>query len=368
MTRGLLGFLALGLGVVALDAQPSPRATVAFVTSPEGPHVLEYLDALAETAEVAQVFVVGCPDALARKKLGAKYAGEYATATQLYAALKPEVVLIALEPRLAAPAVDEAIDPGCHVVAEKPAFLDVDALAELIRKADARDLLFMLALGNRTNPESQMARELIRHNKLGKIRGLEMHLVADQARLRTAAYQRSWFAQKSRSGGGHLTWLGVHWVDLAMYLTGSDIVEVAGFVANIGGQPIDVEDSAALTLKFGDGFLGTMTSGYYLEKGYHSHLKIWGETGWIEINLHGGESPMRYYSSGEDAAGIKTYRRPEKKSAAYAPFLSAAVRAAMGQGAPPVTNRDALRIIATIRAAYDSSATGSSTRIRLPGD
>jgi len=368
MMRNLLPLLMLGLGVVAANAQPAARATVAYITSPEGPHLSEYLAALAETVEVAEVLVVGCPAATAQTSLGAKYAGTFATAAELYATRKPDVVLVALEPRLAAPAIVEAIDAGCHVIAEKPAFLDVGALTELTRRADAQGLLFMLALGNRTNPESQLARELIREHKLGKIRGVEMHLVADQTRLRSAAYQRSWFAQKSRSGGGHLTWLGVHWVDLAMYLTGSDIVEIAGFVANVGGQPIDVEDSAVLTLKFGDGFLGTMTSGYYLEQGYHSHLKIWGETGWIELNLHGGESPMRYYSSTDADAGIKVFRRPEKNGAAYTPFLSAAVRAALGQGEPPISNRESLRIVATIRAAYAAAASGTVTRISQPGE
>ncbi len=49
----------------------------------------------------------------------------------------------------------------------------------------------------------------------------------------------------------HLTWLGIHWLDLAMYVTGSRITHVAGFSGNVGGQPIDTEDSAAISLRFG---------------------------------------------------------------------------------------------------------------------
>ena len=44
--------------------------------------------------------------------------------------------------------------------------------------------------------------------------------------------------------------------------------------ANVGGQPIDTEDSAVVALRFDNGMLGTLTSGYYLDRGYHSLLKI----------------------------------------------------------------------------------------------
>ena len=117
----------------------------------------------------------------------------------------------------------------------------------------------MLALANRSNSEILAARELIHSGKLGKIYGLEMHLVADQTRLTRPDYHRQWFAQRSRSGGGHLIWLGIHWLDLAMFLTDATISSVCGFTANVGGQPIDIEDSAAATLQFSNGTLGTLT-------------------------------------------------------------------------------------------------------------
>ena len=139
----------------------------------------------------------------------------------------------------------------------------------------------MLALANRINPEIVAARAIMESEQIGKLYGLEMHLVADQTRLTRQTYQQQWFAQKHRAGGGHLIWLGIHWLDLAMHITGSSITEAAGFTANIGGQPIDIEDSAAAAFRFDNGVLGTITSGYYLDKGYHSHIKIWG-VGWMD--------------------------------------------------------------------------------------
>ena len=131
----------------------------------------------------------------------------------------------------------------------------------------------------------------------------------------------------------------------------------------MGGQPIDVEDSAALSLKFDHGFLGTMTSGYYLEKGYHSHLKIWGATGWLEMNMLGGETPMRFHSSADESPAIREYRRPPDAKVGYTPFVGACVRAALGLESAPVSNRDSLRVLQTIHAAYEAAETRRSVRI-----
>jgi predicted dehydrogenase len=71
-----------------------------------------------------------------------------------------------------------------------------------------------------------------------------------------------------------------------MYISGSRIRDVAALTANVGGQPIDTEDSAVVALRFDNGILGTLTSGYYLNRGYHSLLKIWGSGGWVALQKH----------------------------------------------------------------------------------
>ncbi|MBI4625997.1 MAG: Gfo/Idh/MocA family oxidoreductase [Verrucomicrobia bacterium] len=354
--------------VCALDAQTPQRATVAVITNHEGAHLSAYFPALAESAETGSVLLAdpsGKTIAEARKTLGPKLANTYFSARDLFAQHRPQLTLVSLEPKLAPAAIDAALEAGSHVIAEKPACLSLAEFARLSQKANGRKLHLMLALANRLNPETRFALDLIRQNKLGKIYGVELHLIADQTRLTKPGYEKSWYAQKSRAGGGHLIWLGLHWIDIAMYLTGSDVTDVSGFTANIGGQPLDVEDSAALTLKFGNGALGTMTSGYYLDKGYHSHVKIWGATGWIETNRHGAAVPFRYYSTTDAKPEVKTYSAPDGP-AGYTPFVAACVRAALGLEPPPVTTNDSLRIIRTVFTAYRAAETGQAQRIPSP--
>jgi UDP-N-acetyl-2-amino-2-deoxyglucuronate dehydrogenase len=266
------------------------------------------------------------------------------------------MVLISLEASKAPPAVRAALQAGCHVLAEKPACVRVEDFRSLARLAEQQDRHLMLALANRLNDEVEAAGQLIRENKIGRIFGIEMHLVADQTRLTRPAYQQSWYASKERAGGGHLIWLGIHWLDLAMHLTGSSIREVNAMIANVGGQPIDVEDSAVLACRFDNGALGTFTSGYYLDSGYHSHIKIWGSTGWLEIQAH-GETPLKWASGLDKEAGIQTLRFDQKQRG-YTPLVRACVLAAIGQGAPPLTTDDSLRAIETVFAAYRASESG----------
>lgn len=355
---------ALGTGTAVLAATRSARAgqeriQVGVITSAEGAHVDLYFTALAETPEVDSVVLAdpsGKTVSEARKTLGGKLTATYDSFEAMFERERPLLVLVSLEARVAPPAIEAALNAGCHVLAEKPACVRIEDFARLAALAEKKQRLLMLALANRLNPEVQEARRLIQEGKIGRIYGLEMHLIADQTRLTRPAYHESWFARKERAGGGHLIWLGIHWLDLAMFLTGTRIAAVSGFQALVGGQPLDVEDSAALTFQFENGTLGTLTSGYYLDRGYHSHLKIWGSRGWLQIEKHGG-TPLAWYSQDEPKPQVHRLEAIDGPSG-YSPFVRACVRAAAGLEEPPLTTRESLRALETVFAGYRAAETG----------
>ena len=360
--RSFVKSLGAGAAVLAAVGRADTRqegVKVAVITNAEGAHIDLYFEALAETPEVASV-VLADPDgktvAPARKIIGEKLTGVYDCFRLLLDREQPVMALVSLEARLSPPAIEAALEAGCHVMAEKPACVRVEDFARLAALAETKQRHLMLALANRLNPELQEGRRLIREGKIGKIYGLEMHLVADQTRLTRPAYHETWYAHKERAGGGHLIWLGIHWLDLAMYLTGSRITEVSGFTSVVGGQPLDVVDSAALAFRFDNGTLGTMTSGYYTDKGYHSHIKVWGSRGWLQIQRHGG-TPLSWYS--QDEAGPKVHRIEKFEGVTgYSPFVRACVRASAGLAEPPLTTQESLRAIETVFASYRAAETG----------
>lgn len=356
------------VGAAALAAQQGTsmpkQIKVGVITHADGAHVGSYFAALAESETVSGV-ALSDPDgetvADARQVLGKKLAGTYSSPEAMLAQEKPAMALVTMEARLAPPAISAALDAGCHVMAEKPSCVQVEDFEKLAQQADASERHLMLALANRLNPEVQEARRLIQEGKLGKIYGLELHLVADQTRLTRPSYHDRWFASKERAGGGHLIWLGIHWLDLAMFLTGSRIVEVAGFAGNVGGQPIDVEDSAAVALRFDNGAFGTATSGYYLDKGYHSHIKIWGAEGWLQIEKHGG-LPLQWYSRTEEEPRVHRVENFDGPSG-YTPFVEACVRASAGLAPPPLNATDSLHALRTVFASYRAAETGHTQAV-----
>jgi len=348
-----------------LTESSAKPCTVGVITHEGGAHLGHYFTSLAQAEEVTSVVLSdpsgnSVPDA--RKKLGEKLSDVYRDPAVLLQEAKPLMALITMEAVAAPPVIDAALDAGCHVFAEKPACIHVQDFAKLVEKANKHKRYLMLALANRLHPAIQEARRLVRAGEIGKIFGLEMHLIADQTRLTNVSYHKNWFAQKARAGGGHLIWLGIHWLDLATYVTGSKICAVSAFTANVGGKPIDIEDSAAVTMRFDNGTLGTHTSGYYLDRGYHEHIRIWGSAGWMELDLL-ASAPLRWCSTQrERASQVQQLEAPEGPTG-YPPFVRAAVRACAGLQPPPITADESLDALKNVFAAYESAESGRTQRV-----
>ena len=137
---------------------------------------------------------------------------------------QPGMALVTLEALHAPPVIQMALEANCHVLAEKPSCVKAEDFEPLVRLADMKHRFLMLAFANRLRGTVIAARKLIQSGQIGQIYGCELHIVADQTRLKNPTYHKSWFADRTRSGGGHLMWLGIHWIDLVMHLTDSQIV------------------------------------------------------------------------------------------------------------------------------------------------
>lgn len=378
--RGLVEFVRDGLfsrvpfSVVAIGmclvlphatAEETP-CTVALITHAGGTHVELYLRALAQADDVDAVVLAdadGKYEPAARAALDARLAKVYTDYSELLKNETCRMALVSMEAKLAPAAIDAALDAGCHVMAEKPACTSADDFSKLAAKAEAKKLRLMLALCNRVNPEVVEAKRLVSSGEIGRVYGVEMHIVQDQTRLTSEAYHQSWMADKARAGGGHLTWLGLHWLDLGMFITGAKVERVAGFAGNVGGQPINIEDSVAMCMQFDNGAFGTLTSGYYLDKGNQMHLKIWGSGGWLQIDNEKDRTVEWYSAKSGDGAQEKAFT-DDAGFDPYIVFVRAAVRASLGLDPPPITTDESLRVIQSIFALYLAAESGRRQSVR----
>jgi predicted dehydrogenase len=343
-----------------------PRAIkLAVLTNAEGAHLGAYFPALAQTAEAEEVVLAdpsGVTFEQARKALGKKLKATYKDVPTLLTKEKPHMALVSMEARLAPPLIDAALEAGCHVLCEKPSCVRAENFESLVKKAERNHRHLMLALANRVHAPVREARRIIKEGLLGKLYGLEVHLVADQSRLKREAYRREWYCSKARGGGGNLIWLGIHWLDLALFITGHKVKKAAGFAGLVGGQPLDIEDSASVALQFDDGTFGTMTAGYYLDRGYQSHLQVWGEQGWLRLASM-EELPLEWYSTKDrKRAEIQRYEYP-KEQRSYTPFVRAAVRASAGLEPAPITGAEGLHVLRTIFAFYEAAKSGRTQEV-----
>lgn len=339
----------------ALAAQEK-RISVALLTHAEGPHLAAYLEGLAKADEVSEVYLSD-PDerveSAARQALGAKLAASYRSPEALFARHKTSLALVTMEALVAPPAIVAALSAGCHVMAEKPACVRLADFQALVRQAEQANRSLVLALANRVDPVILETRRIVQSGEIGRPYSMDLQIVADQTRLTSPAYHKTWIAKKARAGGGHLIWLGIHWLDIAMYVSGARIRDVAAFTANVGGQPIDTEDSAVVALRFDNGTLGTLTSGYYLDRGYHSLLKIWGSSGWVALQKHTQKPPLEWYGRGQ----IHRYNGDTEPSG-YTPFVRTVARASAGLDPWPLNAQDSLYALKTVFAAYRSAESG----------
>ncbi len=330
------------------------------VTEKGGAHLGAYFSALRDSPECDGVVLCdpGKTNAEeARRVLGEKLTAVFEDTDQMLMKAKPVMALVSMEAVNAPTQIDKLLDGNVHVFAEKPACTQIEEFASLVKKADAAKLNLMLAFANRLTPAVQKAKSLINDGLLGDLYGAEVHMVADQTRLKNQSYHTRWYADRARAGGGILTWLGIHWLDLTMLLTGLKISEVAGFSGIVGGQPLKIEDSVSMAMRFENGANGTMNAGYYTDRGYHSYIKLWGSKGWIEYREHLGgrtELPLTWYSNENAKDGIIEYSGPMEPKG-YTPFVQRCLQACAGSKPPPVTGAEGLQVLKTVFALYKAA-------------
>src|SRR5262249_53281099 len=156
---------------------------------------------LASTDEASAVYLSdpsGKTVERARAALKGKLQGVFKEPGEMLKKSAAPMALVSLPADQAPAAIDQALDAGCHVFAEKPACVRSEDFERLARKAQQKHRHLMLALANRLHPPVLEARRLIRKGTLGKIYATEIHMVADQTRLTREAYRTSWQCQKKR--------------------------------------------------------------------------------------------------------------------------------------------------------------------------
>ncbi|WP_261304974.1 Gfo/Idh/MocA family protein [Paenibacillus andongensis] len=184
---------------------------------------------------------------------------------ELIESMEVDAVIIATPNQFHAPLAIQAIEAGKHVLLEKPMGLNPESARYILEVSNKSDNILMVAHQRRWQSIPLQIREQVERGELGRIYTAK----AGWFRRKGIPGWGTWFTRMDQAGGGPLIDIGVHMLDLALYLMGnpkpvtvfgSTYAEFGPQKKGIGkwGKPnwdgvFDVEDLATALIKMEDG-------------------------------------------------------------------------------------------------------------------
>jgi predicted dehydrogenase len=208
----------------------------------------------------AKVVAVADLDASRLEQIGDQYGvpNRYLSGEEMLEKETLDVVSIATPNKFHAPLTIAALEAGNHVLCEKPMAMNADEARAMLAAAEEAGKRLMIDFSYRFTEQSQALKDRVDAGELG-----------DVYFARTVWHRRrglpkfgGWFGQKGLSGGGPLIDLGVHRLDLALWLMGypkpvwvmgSTYSPIATALAKEQGVDYDVEDLAVGLIRFDNG-------------------------------------------------------------------------------------------------------------------
>lgn len=271
---------------------------------------------------------------------------------ELLAIDEVDAVDVCLPTHLHADAVVRCLEAGRHVLCEKPLArspAEVDAVVAASRDAGR---VVLVGMNHRFRDDSILLKEVIEEGSLGT----PFHVRAGWHQRRERVRPDSWHHQRSKAGGGVMMDLGIHQLDLALWLTGYPPVERASAAFHAHVPEIDVEDTAVVQVRCAGGLtIALDVSWRFITDADRRYLEVHGTEGSATLDplrvlrrLHGGVVDVT--PRGRAAMGNLYTGMYEREIAFFGEV------AAGREEAPPLEEQVAL---ARVLAAIDESAATS---------
>jgi predicted dehydrogenase len=319
-------------------------------------HALFELAAIVDASDAAQALAA---------QLGAPVYGDSAA---MLAAVRPDAVIVATPNATHADIGIQCLRSGAHVLMEKPITDTLPDARRLCEAAEQAGRVLLVGHQRRYNTILRTARAIVQSGRLGQLvsaTGMATWLKPDPY------FDIAWRRHK---GGGPILINLIHDIDLLRFLMG-EIASVQASSAN-AVRGFEVEDTAAVILRFENGALATMTvsdsattpwnwdlaageSAHYARQDVNSHfisgthasltlprLEVWdykAERGWHQA--------------------LTQERTAVHEANPYAEQLRHFHAVIQGTEEPVCSGRDALRSLQAILAIHQAAASGEVVRL-----
>ena len=325
--------------------------------------------AACEHAELAAVCDID-PKRLAERSPEFAPARAYLRYREMFEKETLDAVSVATPNDLHCPITCDALAAGLHVLCEKPMAMNAREAKKMRDLAKRKKRRLMIHFNYRWGREARAVKAFVDAGELGKVYWGRTRWL----RSRGFPGLGGWFTRRRRSGGGPLIDLGVHRVDLALWLMGYP--EPASVSAAVYGhlsrraarrqkKHCDIEDLASALVRFKDGSALIVEASWDLngERLEDQLTEIYGtDGGIIHRNLGDGyEYEARMFKEiGERLVTITPKLYGPKGPSTMAHFVECIRK----NREPEATADHGLTVMKILDAIYESAAKGREVRIR----
>ncbi|MBI3145802.1 MAG: Gfo/Idh/MocA family oxidoreductase [Pseudogulbenkiania sp.] len=340
-----IGVIGLGIGRLHIEGwQQHPQVDVVAIADPD----------LERLAKVGEQF--GIP-------------ARYDSAEAMLAAETLDVVSVCTPNKFHKALTLAAFEAGCHVLCEKPMAMNADEGRAMLAAAKHAGKRLMINFSYRFSAQSRALKAQV-----------DAGLFGDFYFGRTVWHRRrgmpgfgGWFGTKALAGGGPLIDLGVHRLDLALWLMGypkptwvmgNTYDPIAQELAERSGKTFDVEDLAAALIRFDNGATLVIEASWAanIQEAELMETRLLGtKAGLLQKNLNEGYTFDAHIFMEKDGAQFDMHLNPPATPARSA--MHDYAEAILAQCPHPAPGEEGLIVMEILDAIYASARSGDPVKV-----
>ncbi len=196
-----------------------------------------------------------------------------------------EAVAIVTPNHLHAPVAEAFIAHGIHIICDKPLCATLAAAKRLAALARRKGVVFAVTHSYSAYPMVRQARQMVREGQLGALRVVQVEYAQDwlaEPIEQGGQKQAAWRTDPVQSGGGAIGDIGSHAWQLADFVVGEPVAQVAAQLSSfVPGRAVD--DDVQMMLRWASGTRGLLWASQ-VAPGHLNDLKlrIFGAKGGLE--------------------------------------------------------------------------------------
>ena len=264
----------------------------------------------------------------------------------------------------------KAARAGKHCIVEKPVEITLERIDAMIAAHDEAGTRLGGIFNTRYTDAAQLVKRSVEAGRLGRL----TFAAALGPWWRDQSYYDSsnWKGTWALDGGGAMMNQGIHSVDLLQWIVGAPVSRVCAHIATLAHENVEVEDTAAASITFANGALGTIACTTGMWPGHFRTLTVAGDAGTVvladnrllvwqfqEETSEDDQIRAKYLSLPSEGVGASNPSAgvtADGHRAVFADFLAALERGER----PAIDGYESRKAVSIIRAIYDSAKRGGA--------